>query len=226
MNEAEIRKDQNRFLRAKTKEWRGQNDAIYNETLRLLKEPDASIETVHPIICERFGCTNRRIDNVFKRRSGASSPKAQAMGEAQLLTYLEKVGTEIGYQVQDFVRQLDDIDMAESEGKKFVEIEMVEANDVVLGVKKTTKSVALDVARNTVKKQLLDTMTRFPEIVAKLKGNQTILQVENKNVFSTDTMADIANQIKVMEQQHNIKGGVSNENPRGQEDTTDKTKDA
>jgi len=211
----EIRKGQTRWLRKIAKKRRKENEAILNETMRLLKKPGASIETVYPVICDRFNCTKRRIDSIFKRAGGLESPGAQAHSEAQMIVYLQNVAKEIGYQVEDFVRQLDEIDVAGAEGHEFVKIELVETEGDKTS--KTIKSVALDVARNSVKKQLLDALARYPELIGKLKGQTNILN--QQNFFSEDTMQDVAHRIKVMEGQHGIRGGVSEDTGRPEDQT-------
>jgi len=212
MNEDEkaIRKDQNRFLREKKIEWRSENETIFNETMRLLKEPGASIETVYPVICKRFGCTERRIKSVFKRAYGMESPGAQANSEAQMIVFLQNVAGEISLQVEDFIRQLGEIDDAQDREEEFVKIEMVEANGEKTS--KTIKSVALNVARNSIKKQMLDALARYPELIGKLKGQTNIFN--QANIFGDETMQDIAHRIKVMEKDHNIRDGVSEDTGR------------
>ncbi len=118
-------------------------ERVLNETLRLLREPGATEETVYPVICERFGVTPKYIENRFLKRADVASMASLKLNEAQIL---KQVSSQVQFAqeaCEHIDEQLDRMIDADVSASFAIEISEVDGR---AGKTVTTKKLPRDVA--------------------------------------------------------------------------------
>lgn len=127
-------------------------ERVVNETLRLLREPGATEESVYPIICKRFGVGPKYIENRFLARAGVTSMVTLKLNEAQIL---KQVAAQCQF-AQDACNHIDEQleIMAASDDTESFAIEITEHDRLGTSTKKLPKPIAmLRLLENKIKYQ-------------------------------------------------------------------------
>lgn len=144
------------------KKYRVENEKIGRAALKLFRDGETE-EKVFPVICERFGCTKRRIRNILNRMSGSTSPAARAFNEAQLMLAYERLTGDLGLAKQEYLDQLEEIDHLETQGKDRIPVKFSDSDREA-----RVESISLSEARNRALELLLDTHTRLWNTLGKV----------------------------------------------------------
>jgi len=194
----DIRRNQNKFIKEKAKKWREENDKIFSEYGRLLKE-GKSEERVIQNLSERFECKRARIRNVINRQLGSASPKSRAMTEAVIISWLNQLDNRVKTACDAVQEQLIKIDLLREADEEWIDIEMTE------GIKGTTiKRVPLDTAERTLlEAQIGYTKDLVTSATSALPKN--IINIDNRTVEQQYTDDELNRELKEAENLINIK---------------------
>lgn len=125
-----------------SKKWRKENDAIFNEYMAQVGAGKME-EDFFPALCERFGCTPRRIRNVLSRRSGSLNDKTRTLTEAQLVVALQSMVSDLDTAKREYDDQLVELEALEGAGERFVSTKMVESTGGKFGFSASEDKISI-----------------------------------------------------------------------------------
>ena len=176
--------------------------AVQNERIvkRYFSELDKGLshEEVVEFLCECFDCTPRRIKNQLAKFSGALNPATKSLNEAKFIGYMNAVELRIDDQVVELDKQIDELDRLEETGVDYYELEVIET----IGEKDSkvvTKKVPIAEARNILLKRSVDALKSYGETIGKLRGNQTLVNINNTSLIDQMSDEDLDRQIDAEE---------------------------
>jgi len=191
-----IVKEHNKFLRNKGKEAAAERERILSEYTRLVGDGHTPLDASAQV-CERFGCTQRKIDNFLTKSSGASAPAMVAFNQATIMGAIGKLDEQITRAAEHTDEVLEQYD--ELEDDAWVSIEQTEAPNGI-----TTKRVPVAQAK---RQALNDLVQQVQEKVKALKAlvPQTVIQqnFDNRTVVDQMSDADLDRQLS----NHGVQGG-------------------
>lgn len=157
-----------------------------------------SYEEAMDHVCEVFEVGTRRVKNQLAKFSGALNPETKTINEAKFIGYMNAVEQRIDDQVIELDVQIDELDRLESEGQDYYELEVIETisekeNKVV------TKKVPIAEARNILLRRAVDALKSYGETVGKLRGNQTLVNINNTSAIDQLNDEDLDRQIDAEE---------------------------
>ena len=147
--------------------------------------------------------SERKLQNILDKRGVIANPKAQALTDAKMMVWLEKLECDIDLVRDECDRQLDEIDELEASGEKYYEYEVTEyVGGKGEGI--TTKKKKLWDARHDIMKRKSDALDRYFTAVRALRGNTTLINIDQRSEFSDMKFSDIQRRIQSMEDLHNL----------------------
>lgn len=182
-----------KFLKAKAKDYAQANDKLQR---RFMSELDKgkSYEEAMELICEAFDCTPRRVKNQLAKMTGSLNPATKALNEAKFVGYLNGIEARIDDQVNELDEQIDSLDELESEGVGYYELEVTETQGD-RETKVVTKKVPIPEARNILLKRSVEALKGYSEAVGKLRGNQTLVNINNGSILDQLNNEDLDREI-------------------------------
>jgi hypothetical protein len=209
-HDREVRRDHNKFVKLKARQAREINGKIVRAYQKGIIEerPEAELREE---LKERFDLTDRQLDNRLEKRSQVGNPKAQALTEARMLVFLERLEGDVEAIRDECDRHLAEIDKAEEEKKEWYDLEFTETEGGKDGNKKVYKRLPLIEARLRIIERSSDALNRFFNAVKSLRGNPTIVQVAIGSGVSELSHEQLKQEIRERELQHKIQDGISGE---------------
>ena len=177
----QIIKERDKFLKDKAKERAVERERILSEYTRLVREGHTPIEASAQV-CERFGCTQRKIDNILTKVSGASAPAMVAFNQATIMTAIGTLDEQITRAAEHANEVLEQYDKLEDD-------EWVNVEQTIAPNGPTIKSIPVAEAK---RKTLNDLIQQVQEKVKALKAlvPQTVIQQNFDQRTVIDQMSD------------------------------------
>ncbi len=163
-----------------TERWRAENTRIFNEYNRLICIEGAIEEGVYRELCERFGCTNRRINNVRTNHLKNLSPAAQVASEASLLVAISKMVA--GHQILQMAYE-QELERVQRSGDEWIDTDQAETS----GDKDFTTTKRIPAKQYVL--QLEEKIAALPE-----RYLSHISKLLAKNVININTAGDLSQQ--------------------------------
>lgn len=178
----EIIKDHSRFLAKKKEDWAAENTRILSEYKRLIAEEGSTHEGVTSVLCERFSCTPRRIENIINRVYGVTDQSMISFNKATIMGAITTLEDQIIRAAEHTNKTLQQYDQLEDDA--WVDIEQVKAPNGL-----TTKRVSVAQAK---RQALNDLIQQVQEKIKALRSlvPQTVIQQNFDQRGLLDQMSD------------------------------------
>lgn len=146
---------------------------------------------------DRFGVSSNHYDKIVANRYGDGSPKGDALTDAMIIVEVRKLQVSLERVREWCEDSMCKIDEAEENGEKMYSVEATEQTGGKDDGKTVTKSVPLDEARYLILRREVDANRHFFDMVGKLKGPQTLIQINTGDKFANITASEIQKDIRL-----------------------------
>ena len=153
---------------------------IFDEFTRLIVKDGATEESVYAELCERFNCTNRRINNARNTHIKNLSPKAQVVSEASLLVAVGKMVGGHDLLQMAYEQELERVQLS---GNEWVDMNQSKID----GDKSSTTTKRIPAKRYVI--QLEEKIAGIPE-----RALSHISKLLTKNIINVNTGGDLSQQ--------------------------------
>ena len=194
------------YFNAKSLEKRKENDKVWAEYNRLLREgqDDTAARTE---LANRFNWSERRVNNLVLRRVGTVSEKTRVQAMAQVVGTVYAMCQNVAEIAQNADERLDELENRDPED--WVEIEQTETTGGKFGDTTQTKKVTVGQARQELEDRKLKAYSQFVDAVSKLT-QRNIVNVNIGDDLRSKSIEDIDAEMKLLEKQM-----IRGENPGG-----------
>ena len=158
---------------------------------------------------DQEGLTQRGLNGILDKRAEFGNAQANAMTEARMLIWLDKQANMIQEDLQHYDAVLDDIDSRLCNDEEWYPMEEV----TIIGKEESVRTKRLPIleVKGIYLKRRAETLDRFFIAIKNLRGNQTVINIDNNMGTSEQSHEALRERIKSLEGQHRVENGVSSE---------------
>lgn len=191
----QIKSDFSKHLHANRKAATEKRRKVRNRYVVAVRN-DEDLALVKQECMERFGVTPSHYEKIIANQYNDGTPKGDAITDAMIIVEMEKLQNglnEVREWCDDNICRLDE---AEESGETTYTVEVTEYSDGKGDDKTTTRKVPIYEARYLILERYVKASKHFFDVVGKLKGNQTLIQVHTGDRFANMTSSEMRKDLR------------------------------